>query len=196
MTERSATVRRRTRETDVSVRLNLDGTGTARIDTGIGFLDHMLELLAKHSLMDISIRARGDLRVDAHHTMEDIGLSLGEALKKALGSKKGIGRYGFAAVPMDEALVMVTLDLSGRPFLSYTVKSRRKKAGAFDITLVEEFLGALSTSAGITLHVDLVRGRNPHHIAEAVFKGLARALRTAVRRDRRVRGVPSTKGRL
>lgn len=196
MNARKATIRRKTRETDIAITLNIDGVGMAKILTGIGFLDHMLELFAKHSLMDISVKARGDLQVDGHHTVEDIGICLGEALKKACGTKKGIARYGFILLPMDEALVSVALDFSGRSYLRYAVKSRRRKTGDFDIQLVEEFLHALAAHAGLTLHIDLVCGRNPHHIIEAVFKGLARALAMALDRGGRGKGVPSTKGKL
>jgi imidazoleglycerol-phosphate dehydratase len=196
MKKRKALVKRATRETNITVSLNLDGAGKAEITTGIGFFDHMLELLAKHSLIDMKIRARGDLRVDAHHTVEDVGICLGEALKKALGKKEAIGRYGFFFLPMDEALASVALDLSGRPYLRYAVNPRRKKIGTFDIQLVEEFLSAFVSSAGITLHVDLITGKNLHHIIEAVFKALARALEMAVTVKKRGRGVPSTKGTL
>jgi imidazoleglycerol-phosphate dehydratase len=194
MKPRSAAIERTTRETDIRLRLNLDGAGKARVKTGIGFLDHMLELLAAHAGMDLALSAKGDLSVDAHHTVEDIGICLGEGIRKALGAKEGIARYGFCTIPMDEALVSVALDVSGRPHLSYRVKVGRKKIEAFDTQLVEEFLQALVNHAGLTLHVELVSGRNAHHIIEAVFKGVARALGTAAARTGAPRGVPSTKG--
>jgi imidazoleglycerol-phosphate dehydratase len=194
MKSRKASSKRKTRETDIRVKVDLDGKGSANIGTGIGFLDHMLELLARHSLIDIELTAKGDLQVDEHHTIEDAGICLGEALAKALGSKAGIVRYGFFNLPMDEALVSVALDLSGRPFLRYNVKLRRKKAGDLDLSVFEDFFQALANSSGITIHIDLICGRNPHHIIEAVFKGFARAMRMAVSRSGRVKGVPSTKG--
>lgn len=196
MKPRKAAVERKTRETDIRVRLVLDGAGRTRVETGIGFLDHMLELLAAHGGMDLDLTAKGDLRVDAHHTIEDIGICLGEAVKKALGKKEGIARYGFCSLPMDEALVSVSLDVSGRPHLSYRVKTGRKKIDAFDTQLVEEFLQALVNHAGLTLHVELVSGRNAHHIIEAVFKGVARALRAATARTGGSNAIPSTKGTL
>ncbi len=196
MNARKTTINRKTRETDIAITLNIDGTGRAKISTGIGFLDHMIELFAKHSLIDIALKAKGDLHVDEYHTVEDIGICLGEALKKACGDKKGISRYGFSLLPMDEALVSVALDFSGRPYLRYAVKSRRRKTGDFDIQLVEEFLHALAANAGLTLHIDLICGKNPHHIAEAVFKGMARASAMALDRSGRERGIPSTKGKL
>lgn len=196
MKKRTAVITRKTTETDIRVKVNCDGTGTASIDTGIGFLDHMLELFAKHSLIDTAVTARGDLRVDDHHTVEDVGICLGEALKKALGDKAGISRYGYCILPMDEALASVACDLSGRPFLRYEVRSRRKKVGNFDIQLIEEFLQAVVNNAGVTLHVESVTGKNPHHIIEAVFKGIGRSLRMAVNREQREKGIPSTKGKL
>ncbi|MFH0964715.1 MAG: imidazoleglycerol-phosphate dehydratase HisB [Planctomycetota bacterium] len=196
MKARSAAIERKTRETDIRLRLNLDGAGKARVKTGIGFLDHMLDLMAAHAGMDLDLSAKGDLRVDAHHTVEDIGICLGEGIRKALGNKEGIARYGFCSIPMDEALVSVALDVSGRPHLSYRVKAGRKKIDAFDTQLVEEFLQALVNHAGLTLHVELVSGRNAHHIIEAVFKGVARALGTAAARTGASRGIPSTKGTL
>ena len=196
MKSRKAAIERKTRETEIRLRLDLDGAGRARVRTGIGFLDHMLELLAAHSGMDLDLSARGDLRVDAHHTVEDIGICLGEAIRKALGNKEGIARYGFCDLPMDEALISVALDMSGRPHLSYRVKIGRRKIDSFDTQLVEEFLQALVNHAGLTLHVGLVSGRNAHHIVEAVFKGVARALRTAASRGGVARDIPSTKGTL
>lgn len=196
MKPRRAEVARKTRETDIRLALSLDGAGKARVKTGIGFLDHMLELLAAHGGMDLTLAAKGDLRVDAHHTVEDIGICLGEAIRKALGKKEGIARYGFCTLPMDEALVSVALDVSGRPHLSYQVKVGRKKIDSFDTQLVEEFFQALVNHAGLTLHIGLVSGRNAHHIIEAVFKGVARALAAAAARTGSSKGVPSTKGTL
>lgn len=196
MKARKAAVSRKTRETDIRVRLNLDGTGRSRVSTGIGIMDHMIELFSRHSGMDIELAARGDLRVDDHHTVEDIGICLGEGIRKALGDKAGIERYGFFTLPMDEALVSVALDLSGRSFLRYHVPTGRKKIGGFDPQLIEEFFQALANNAGLTLHVALVSGRNPHHIIEAVFKGVARAMGIATRRSGASRRIPSTKGRL
>ncbi|HPD16189.1 MAG TPA: imidazoleglycerol-phosphate dehydratase HisB [Planctomycetota bacterium] len=191
---RSATESRKTRETDVAVALNLDGEGRTRIASGIGFLDHMLDLLGKHAGLDLEIKATGDTHVDAHHTVEDVGICLGKALAAALGDKRGIRRFGFASVPMDEALAEVSLDLSGRPFLVFAAAFPTEKTGAFDAQLVEEFLRALGGNAGLTLHVRVPYGRDTHHMAEAIFKALARALREAVARDPRVSDVPSTKG--
>ncbi len=196
MKPRRAEVARKTRETDIRLALALDGTGKARVNTGIGFLDHMLELLAAHGGMDLFLAAKGDLRVDAHHTVEDIGICLGEAIRKALGRKEGIVRYGFCTLPMDEALVSVALDLSGRPHLSYQVKVGRRKIDSFDTQLVEEFFRALVNHAGLTLHIGLISGRNAHHIIEAVFKGVARSLAAAAARGGASKGVPSTKGTL
>ncbi len=196
MKPRRAEVARKTRETDIRLALALDGTGKARVNTGIGFLDHMLELLAAHGGMDLFLAAKGDLRVDAHHTVEDIGICIGEAIRKALGRKEGIVRYGFCTLPMDEALVSVALDLSGRPHLSYQVKVGRRKIDSFDTQLVEEFFRALVNHAGLTLHIGLISGRNAHHIIEAVFKGVARSLAAAAARGGASKGVPSTKGTL
>jgi imidazoleglycerol-phosphate dehydratase len=196
MKPRRAEVARKTRETDIRLALALDGTGKARVNTGIGFLDHMLELLAAHGGMDLFLAAKGDLRVDAHHTVEDIGICLGEAIRKALGRKEGIVRYGFCTLPMDEALVSVALDVSGRPHLSYQVKVGRRKIDSFDTQLVEEFFRALVNHAGLTLHIGLISGRNAHHIIEAVFKGVARSLAAAAARGGASKGVPSTKGTL
>lgn len=194
MRARKAEIRRKTRETAVALKLNLDGAGRSRIDTSMAFLDHMLELFSKHSGIDITLRARGDIRVDQHHTVEDIGIVLGCAIKEALGRKEGVARFGFCTIPMDEALAAVALDLSGRPHLRYEVRTGKRRTGDFDIQLVEEFFRAMANSGGITLHVGLISGRNPHHIVEAVFKAVGVAMAMAVRRTGK--GVPSTKGSL
>jgi len=196
MRDRKATVRRKTRETDIRLTVNLDGTGDSRIRTGIGILDHMLDLFSKHSRVNMDLTARGDLQVDAHHTVEDCGICLGEGIKKALGRKEGIVRYGFCNLPMDEALASVAVDLSGRSYLRYEVKLGRRKIGGFDLQLVEEFFQAFVNNAGITLHIELLSGRNPHHIIEAIFKGVARAMAMAICRSGKGRGIPSTKGTL
>ena len=194
---RKAEVTRRTSETDVAVAVDLDGTGTCLTETGVGFFDHMLNQLARHSLIDLSVRAAGDLHIDDHHTVEDVGIALGQALAEALGDKRGIRRYGHFALAMDDAQVAVALDLSGRPFLVWNVAFPAAKIGTFDTELVREFFQALATHGGITLHVDRVHGLNAHHIAEAAFKAVARALRMAVEPDPRMAGVlPSTKGAL
>ncbi|MGH7897139.1 MAG: imidazoleglycerol-phosphate dehydratase HisB [Candidatus Binatia bacterium] len=193
---RAGEVHRATKETDITVRIGLDGEGTYQVETGVPFLNHMLELFARHGFFDLTVRGRGDLEVDAHHTVEDVGLTLGEALKKALGDKMGIRRFGEATVPLDEALVSVVVDLSGRPFLVYNVKLEQERVGNFDVELVHDFLLALTNQVGMNLHVNMISGRNPHHIVEASFKGLARALSIAASRDPRVKGVLSTKGRL
>jgi imidazoleglycerol-phosphate dehydratase len=193
---RTATVTRRTKETDITVELKLDGQGRYDVKTGIPFLDHMLEILARHGFFDLSVRARGDLEVDYHHTVEDVGLVLGQALRDALGDKAGIRRFGEASVPLDEALVSTVVDLSGRPFLAYAVKIKQAKIGAFDVELIHDFLLALTNQVGMNLHVRMAAGRNPHHIVEATFKSLARALDLATQRDPRVQGVLSTKGSL
>jgi imidazoleglycerol-phosphate dehydratase len=194
---REASVSRRTAETDVAVAVALDGTGKAEIATGIGFLDHMLELLARHALIDLTIRVTGDLQVDQHHTTEDAGIALGQAVAQALGDKKGITRYADVHVPMDETLSRVALDISGRPFLVFRTAFPTEKVGAFDTELVREFFQAFAMNAGIALHVETLYGENSHHIAESCFKGLARALRHAVAVDPREAGrVPSTKGTL
>jgi imidazoleglycerol-phosphate dehydratase len=194
---RKATVKRTTKETDVEVSVDLDGSGNASIATGIGFLDHMLDLLARHSRMDIEIRAQGDLHIDHHHTTEDVGIALGQAVKEALGDMKGITRYADVHVPMDEALTRVAIDISGRPFLVFKAEFVRDKVGTFDTELVQEWFQAFAMNAGITLHAQTLYGTNDHHIAESCFKGLARALRTAVAIDPRNAGeVPSTKGQL
>jgi imidazoleglycerol-phosphate dehydratase len=194
---RTAKVERKTRETDVRVGVNLDGEGKYSIDTSIPFVDHMLSLMSKHGLIDMKVKARGDIDVDYHHTVEDVGIVLGKAVKQALGDMKGISRYGQASVPMDEALAAVSIDISGRPYLVYKVTfPKRSKIRNFDPDLIEDFLQAFAGSCSITLHVESPYGRNTHHIIEAVFKALGRALRQAVSIDPRVRGVPSTKKRL
>ncbi|SNT74734.1 imidazoleglycerol-phosphate dehydratase HisB [Paracoccus seriniphilus] len=194
---REATVSRKTAETQIEVSLNLDGTGTYDNQTGVGFFDHMLDQLSRHSLIDMTIRANGDLHVDDHHTVEDTGIAIGQALVEALGDKKGIRRYGSFHLAMDDTLIRAALDLSARPFLVWNVDFPTEKIGSFDTQLVREFFQALSTHGGITLHVDRLHGVNSHHIAEAAFKAVARALREAVEPDPRMSGVlPSTKGAL
>ena len=194
---RKATIKRTTKEADVAVTVDLDGSGGASVATGIGFLDHMLDLLARHSRIDLDIKARGDLHVDHHHTTEDVGIALGQAIKKALGDMKGITRYADVHMPMDETLTRVALDISGRPFLVFNVEFVRAKIGTFDTALVQEWFQALAVNAALTLHVATLYGSNDHHIAESCFKGLARALRTAVAIDpRAAHEVPSTKGTL
>jgi imidazoleglycerol-phosphate dehydratase len=194
---REAEVTRKTKETDLRARVNLDGRGEAQVRTGIGFFDHMLEALARHALLDLTIEARGDLHVDGHHTVEDTGIVLGEAISKALGDRAGIRRYGHALVPLDEALVRCVLDVSGRPYLSYNIEIPKwQLLGDYDVFLTPEFFRALVLNAGLTVHLDLQRGENPHHIVEAAFKAFARALDEATCRDPRVAGVPSTKGKL
>jgi len=192
---REAAIERTTSETSIRTRLNLDGKGASKLATGIPFFDHMLTLFARHGLFDLDLEAKGDIEVDFHHTVEDAGITLGQALTKALGDKKGIRRYGFACVPMDEALVRVVLDLSGRPYLAYSPPSAVEAIGGnFSFQLVEEFLRAFCVSGGMNLHVDILAGRDAHHMAEGVFKALARALDVATLIDPRVEGVPSTKG--
>lgn len=194
---RTASVTRKTKETDISVEVNLDGSGQSRINAGIPFFGHMLDHLSRHSLIDMTVEANGDLEVDGHHTVEDVGLSLGQALAKAFGDKKGMTRYGFASIPMNEALVDVSLDISGRPFMVFDADLPKSKVGEFDSELAEEFIRALVNAAGLTLHVTVRRGSNLHHVIEAMFKALARALGDAVRIDPRLAGaVPSTKGSL
>lgn len=194
---RKAKVTRATAETDITVDINLDGTGVYDNQTGVGFFDHMLDQLARHSLIDMTIRAKGDLHIDDHHTVEDTGIALGQALAEALGDKRGIRRYGECHLPMDDAQVRCALDLSARPFLVWNVDLPTQKIGAFDCELVREFFQAFATHGGITLHVDQLHGFNSHHIAEAAFKAVARALRIAVERDpRKSDAVPSTKGTL
>jgi imidazoleglycerol-phosphate dehydratase len=194
---RKSAVTRKTKETDVEVAVNLDGTGASEIATGIGFFDHMLDLLARHSRIDITVKANGDLHIDHHHTTEDVGIALGQAVKQALGDMKGITRYASVLMPMDEALTRVAIDISGRPFLVFKAEFSRDKVGAFDTELVQEWFQAFAMNAGVTLHVETLYGTNDHHISESCFKGLARALRTAVAIDPRAAGeVPSTKGML
>jgi imidazoleglycerol-phosphate dehydratase len=194
---RKGAVKRKTKETDVEVEINLDGSGRSSIATGIGFLDHMLDLLARHSRIDITVKAKGDLHIDHHHTTEDVGIALGQAVKQALGDMKGITRYADVTVPMDEALTRVALDISGRPFLVFKAEFVRDKVGTFDTELVQEWFQAFAMNAGITLHAECLYGSNDHHIAEACFKGLARALRAAVAIDPRAKDeIPSTKGSL
>ncbi|OQW96439.1 MAG: imidazoleglycerol-phosphate dehydratase [Verrucomicrobia bacterium A1] len=194
MKARRSRVVRETRETQIAVELNLDGRGVYRIDTGIPFLSHMLDLLAKHALFNLTVKARGDLEVDYHHTVEDLGLVLGDALNQALGDRKGIARYGQSLLPMDESLSMVAIDLGGRPFLVYEIANRKKRIRDFDVGLIEEFFRAFVTQARMNLHIAHLYGQEPHHAYESVFKGLARALRMACARDPRVSGVPSSKG--
>src|SRR5436190_2318544 len=194
---RKAAVKRKTKETDVEVAVDLDGNGTSAIATGIGFLDHMLDLLARHSRIDLNVKAKGDLHIDHHHTTEDIGIALGQALKQALGDMKGITRYADAHLPMDETLTRVAVDISGRPILVFKVSFTYDKIGEFDTQLVREWFQAFTVNAGITLHVETLYGTNDHHVAESCFKGLARALRAAVGIDPRAANeVPSTKGTL
>ena len=193
---REAQAQRKTKETDVRVKLNLDGTGHARISTGLPFLDHMLELFAKHGLFSLEVICKGDLEIDDHHSVEDIAITLGHALTEALGDKAGIKRYGEAIVPMDEALCRSVIDLSGRFYLVYEVKTRRQKIGNFSVELAEHFWRSFAETAKFNLHIDCLRGRNTHHILEGTFKATARALRQAVERDARIAGVLSTKGTL
>lgn len=196
MPDRIATITRKTKETDVSLTLNLDGTGRADVSTGVGFFDHMLDLLARHGLFDLTIRATGDLHIDPHHTVEDVGIVLGQALLTAIGDKAGINRYGWALIPMDEALAQVAIDLSGRASLVFRADFTSPSIGSFPTELVQEFTGALAHNGKLNLHVQSCYGSNNHHIAEAIFKALARALRAAVAIDPRQTGVPSTKGSL
>ena len=194
---RSATITRNTAETQISVTINLDGTGQYDNQTGVGFFDHMLDQLSRHSLIDMTIRAAGDYHIDDHHTIEDTGIALGQAFVQAVGDKKGINRYGSCLLPMDDALVRAALDISARPFLVFNLDMPTQKIGGFDTELVREFFQALSTHAGLTLHIDQLHGLNSHHIAEAAFKSVARALRQAVEIDPRMsQALPSTKGAL
>ena len=193
---RVASIKRETAETKIALNLNLDGTGKAVVDSGIGFFDHMLNLMTAHGLLDLELRCDGDLEVDGHHSVEDIGIALGDAFKEAIGDKKGICRYGTFYLPMDEALAFVTLDISGRPFLVYDGGEMAPMVGGFDTELTEEFLRAFAVHAGITLHVKILYGTNTHHKIEAIFKALGHALRSAVSNDPKVTGVPSTKGML
>lgn len=196
MTSRRATVERKTAETAIAVTLDLDGTGATRVSTAMPFLDHMLTVMGKHGLMDLTVRASGDLEVDSHHTVEDLGIVIGQALKRALGEKTGIRRFGSAAVPMDETLARATVDLSGRPYLVYRIPVTTRKIQSFDTELVEHFFEALSVHAGLTVHLEVPYGKNAHHMLEATFKAFGRALEQATRVDPRVAGVPSSKGRL
>jgi imidazoleglycerol-phosphate dehydratase len=194
---RIAEVSRNTLETQISVSINLDGTGVSKFSTGLAFLDHMLDQIARHGMMDISVEAKGDLHIDAHHTVEDIGITLGQAFAKAIGDKKGICRYGHAYVPLDEALSRVVLDLSGRPGLEFGVEFKRARIGDFDVDLIHEFFQGFVNHAQLTLHIDNLRGDNAHHQAETIFKAFGRALRMAVQADARMAGImPSTKGAL
>lgn len=195
--KRSAKVSRKTKETDITVEINIDGVGTSSLDSGIGFLDHMLEQICRHGLFDLSIKAQGDLHIDAHHTVEDIGITLGQAFEKAIGDKLGIRRYGHAFVPLDEALSRVVLDISGRPGLDLNVDFTRARIGEFDVDLIHEFFQGFINHANITLHIDNLKGENAHHQAETIFKAFGRALRNAVEIDEKIKGVmPSTKGTL
>ncbi len=196
MATRSAEVKRDTRETQIRVKLDLDGSGAGKFDTGVPFLDHMLDQVARHGAFDLEIEARGDLHIDAHHTVEDIGITLGQAFARALGDKHGIRRYGHAYVPLDEALTRVVVDLSGRPGLAFKIDFARARIGEFDVDLVHEFFQGFINHALVTLHVDNLKGDNAHHQAETAFKAFGRALRMAVEPDPRMQGVPSTKGSL
>jgi imidazoleglycerol-phosphate dehydratase len=193
---RTGTVERKTKETEIAVAVDLEGSGKAEIETGMPFLNHMLDSFSRHGLFDIRVQARGDLEVDYHHTVEDVGLALGEAFKKALGDKHGIRRFGEASCPLDETLAKVVIDLSGRPYLSYNVKIRPGRVGSFDTDLPHEFYAAFTNQLGMNLHIDVIRGENPHHIIEACFKAFARAMDMATSFDERISGVLSTKGSL
>ena len=197
MTQRTAEVERNTLETQIKIKINLDGTGNATFVTGVPFLDHMLDQIARHGLIDMDINAKGDLEIDAHHTVEDIGITLGQAFAKAIGDKKGIYRYGHSYVPLDEALSRVVIDFSGRPGLFYDVKYPKPMIGSFDVDLFREFFQGFVNHAGVTLHIDSLKGANAHHVAETVFKALGRAIRMAITADTRMAGImPSTKGSL
>ena len=197
MTQRQASVERNTLETQIQVKVNLDGTGECNLDTGVPFLEHMLDQVARHGLIDLDITAKGDLHIDAHHTVEDIGITLGQAVAKAVGDKKGIVRYGYAYVPLDEALSRVVIDFSGRPGMEYNVKFERSSIGEFDVDLFHEFFQGFINHANVTLHIDNLSGDNAHHIAETIFKAFGRAVRMALTADPRMQGVmPSTKGSL
>lgn len=193
---RQAEIKRKTKETDIELKFNIDGNGKYEIDTGIPFLTHMLELFAQHGVFDLAIKASGDLNVDLHHTVEDIGIVLGQTFKKALGDKKAIKRYSSVSLPMDEALAEISLDISGRAYLNYKVDLPYESIGDFEIILVEEFLNAFVRESGLTLHIRQIKGSNTHHIIEAIFKGLAKALDEATQIDKRIADVPSTKGRI
>jgi len=197
MTDRTAQVERNTLETQIKISINLDGTGQSTFVTGVPFLNHMLDQIARHGLIDLDIQCQGDLEIDAHHTVEDIGITLGQAFKQALGDKKGIVRYGHAYVPLDEALSRVVMDFSGRPGLYYEVNFPRALIGIFDVDLFREFFQGFVNHAGVSLHIDNIKGRNAHHIAETIFKAFGRAVRMAITADPRMQGIiPSTKGRL
>jgi len=197
MTARKATVSRNTTETQITISINLDGTGVANFETGVPFLDHMLDQVARHGLIDIDVKANGDLHIDDHHTVEDVGITLGQALTQALGNKQGIRRYGHAYVPLDEALSRVVIDLSGRPGIEYNVDYPRARIGDFDVDLLLEFFNGFVNHGQVTLHIDSLRGKNAHHVAETIFKAFGRALRVAVEPDARMAGIlPSTKGHL
>lgn len=196
MTQRKAAVERNTLETQITLSINLDGTGQVQLESGVPFLDHMLDQIARHGLIDLMLKARGDLIIDAHHTVEDIGITLGQAMAQAVGNKQGINRYGHAYVPLDEALSRVVIDFSGRPGLYYQVEFPRAQIGTFDVDLLREFFQGFVNHAHVTLHIDNLKGLNAHHIAETIFKALGKALRMALSADSRNPGVPSTKGTL
>lgn len=196
MSERSSIIKRKTRETDIEISFEIEGTGIYEIETGIPFFNHMLESFSKHGLFDLTIKASGDLEVDLHHTIEDVGIVLGQAIRQSLDSSESIRRYGFFVLPMADARVDIALDVSNRPFLVYKVDLENTRVGGFDVSLIEDFLGALAQHAGLDLHVGLVYGKSPHHVAEAIFKGFAKALREALEIDPRGSGVPSVKGAL
>lgn len=196
MAARKADIQRKTNETDIHLSIQLEGEGKYEVSTGVPFLDHMLELLTRHGFFNLSVQASGDIAVDDHHTVEDVGLALGQALREALGDKHGIRRFGEASVPLDEALVSCVVDLSGRPFLAYNLEIRQERVGNFSTELIHDFFLALTNQVGMNLHLNMTQGRNPHHIIEAGFKAFARALSSAVEHDPRVQGVLSTKGRL
>lgn len=195
--KRNSKIDRKTKETEIHLKLNLDGTGLSRVDTGIPFMDHMLTLFTAHGFMDIELTARGDTEIDDHHTVEDLGICLGSALNEALGDKRGIKRYGMATIPMDETLIRAVIDISNRPILSYRVPLKKRTTGTFDVSLMKEFFRALVINAGITMHIDLLAGEEPHHISEAIFKAFGRALDQASSLEDRLDGsIPSTKGLL
>lgn len=196
MEDRIAQIKRTTKETDIFLELNIDGTGTSEISTGVGFLDHILTLFSKHGFFDLKLKAVGDVEVDYHHTVEDVGICLGQAFIKACGDKAGMRRYGNSTIPMSESLATVTLDLCDRPFLVYNVSIDKQKVGSFDVELVEEFFHAFANNSGATLHINLIYGSNAHHIIEAIFKAFGRALDQATSKDERIKGVLSTKGTL
>ncbi len=197
MSNRSATIKRDTKETQIEISINLDGTGKADLDIGVPFLEHMLDQISRHGMFDLSVKAKGDLEIDAHHTVEDVGITLGQAFTEALGDKKGIRRYAHAYVPLDEALSRVVIDCSGRPGLEYSANYPRARVGEFDVDLIFEFFQGFINHAMMTIHIDSIRGRNSHHIAETIFKAFGRALRVAVEMDPRMEGIlPSTKGSL